>query len=334
VVCAARGNRPGTATVRATTREGHGTWEWEGDSVDAVQAAGDAVLVHAADHVFVLDARTGKVRAWLASDDGAIMRATVLAVGERTLIIGAERGRIVARTYELGMLPVWSLAVDGVVRAISPSQDGVLVELEDGDAFRIAALTGEAAAMPGLGLTWRASGELVTGSALGGPIPAPAKAVVVAPVVRPYNRYRPPPPKDPEAPPMSVPVQPPPSLGPSWQYTLYELAGGLRARNDYAIDYLSVRSWSRTGVACTRCWCSIRGPAIRCGRSRFRRMRPRESCSRPSLMGRRSPGRCSRNRCGSCCFDSDRGDGARPHCYTIYQWHSRFALPCGPQVAS
>lgn len=34
---------------------------------------------------------------------------------------------------------------------------------------------------------------------------------------------------------MSVPVQPPPSLGPSWQYTLYELAGGLRARNDYAI---------------------------------------------------------------------------------------------------
>lgn len=34
---------------------------------------------------------------------------------------------------------------------------------------------------------------------------------------------------------MSVPVQPPPSLGPSWQYTLYELTGGLRARNDYAI---------------------------------------------------------------------------------------------------
>ncbi len=236
VVCAARGNRPGTATVRATSREGHALWEWEGDSVDAVQAAGDAVLVHAADHVYVLDATTGKVRAWLASDDGAIMRTTAVIVGERTLIIGAERGRLVARSYELGMLPVWSLGIDGVVRAISPSQDGVLVELEDGDAFRITALTGEATAMPGLGLTWRASGELVTGSALGGPIPGlPKPAPAAGKVVRRYNPYRPPPPKDPEAPPMSVPVQPPPSLGPSWQYTLYELTGGLRARNDYAI---------------------------------------------------------------------------------------------------
>lgn len=235
VVCAARGNRPGTATVRATTREGHAQWEWEGDSVDAVQAAGDAVLVHAADHVYVLDALSGKVRAWLASDDGAIMRATVLAVGERTLVIAAERGRLVARAYELGMLPLWSIAIDGVVRAISPSQDGVLVELEDGDAYRIAALTGEAAAMPGLGLTWRASGEVVTGSSLGGPIPGPVRAALPAPIRRPVRFVRPPPPKDAEAPPMSVPVQPPPSLGPSWQYTLYELAGGLRARNDYAI---------------------------------------------------------------------------------------------------
>lgn len=237
VVCAARGNRPGSATVRATTREGHATWEWEGDSVDAVQAAGDAVLVHAADHVYVLDARTGKVRAWLASDDGAIMRVTVVAVGERTVIIGAERDRIVARTFELGMLPVWSLGVDGTVRAISPSQDGVLIELEDGDAFRVDALTAAVTAMPGLGLTWRASGELVTGSALGGPVPAPPKAAPPAakPVLRPFRRYRPAPPKDPEAPPMSVPVPAPPSLGPSWQYTLYELAGGLRARNDYAI---------------------------------------------------------------------------------------------------
>lgn len=235
VVCAARGNRPGTATVRATTREGHGQWAWEGDSVDAVQAAGDAVLVHAADHVYVLDALTGKVRAWMASDDGALMRATVLAVGDRTLVIAAERGRLVARTYELGMLPLWSIAIDGVVRAISPSQAGVLVELEDGDAYRVDALTGDAAAMPGLGLTWRASGELVTGSALGGPVPGPPKPTPLAAIRRPFRPLRPPPPKDPEAPPMSVPVQPPPSLGPSWQYTLYELAGGLRARNDYAI---------------------------------------------------------------------------------------------------
>ncbi|MBL0219684.1 MAG: hypothetical protein IPQ07_38190 [Myxococcales bacterium] len=236
VVCAARGNRPGTASVRATTRDGAARWEWIGDSLDAVQAAGDAVLVYAADRVFVLDASTGKVRAWLASDDGAIMRVTAVEVGARTLIIGYERGRLVARVTELGMFPLWSLEIDGVVRAISPSQDGVLVELEDGDALRVTALTGSVAAMPGLGLTWRPSGELVTGAALGGPIPAPPQPAVTP--VRPRRPLatRPPPPKDPEAPPMSVPVQPPPSLGDSWQYTLYELGGGLRARNDYAID--------------------------------------------------------------------------------------------------
>jgi hypothetical protein len=36
-------------------------------------------------------------------------------------------------------------------------------------------------------------------------------------------------------PPMSTPIAPPPPLGRSWQLTLYELAGGLRARNDYAL---------------------------------------------------------------------------------------------------
>jgi hypothetical protein len=34
---------------------------------------------------------------------------------------------------------------------------------------------------------------------------------------------------------MSTPIPMPPSLGDSWQYTLYELAGALRARNDYAL---------------------------------------------------------------------------------------------------
>ena len=237
VVCGARGNRPGTATVRATSRDGAAKWEWEGDSLDAVQAAGEIVLVHAADHAFALDARSGKVRAWFASDDGALMRATVVEVGERTLIIAYERGRLVARIPELGMLPLWSLGIDGVVRAISPSQEGVLVELEDGDAWRIDALTGEAIPMPGLGLTWRASGERVTGATLGGPIPGPPRLEPPLPRVpasRPL-RAGPPPPKDTEAPPMSVPVQPPPSLGDSWELTLYELDGGLRARNDYAI---------------------------------------------------------------------------------------------------
>jgi hypothetical protein len=36
-------------------------------------------------------------------------------------------------------------------------------------------------------------------------------------------------------PPMSTPIKPVPPLGDSWQLALYELGGGLRARNDYAL---------------------------------------------------------------------------------------------------
>src|SRR6185503_1609301 len=130
----------------------------------------------------------------------------------------------------------WSVTDAGMVRALAPSGDGVLVALDDGDAYRIDARTAAIVALPGLGLGWHAAGDVVTGQTVGGPIPGPA-----------------PPPPPPTAaqllrrplqilhaeittpPPMSTPIKPPPPLGDSWQLTLYELAGGLRARNDYAL---------------------------------------------------------------------------------------------------
>ena len=39
-----------------------------------------------------------------------------------------------------------------------------------------------------------------------------------------------------EPPRLWTPIAPPPPLGASWQYTLYELTGALRARNDYALS--------------------------------------------------------------------------------------------------
>src|SRR5207237_4551724 len=111
IVCASRGRQPGTAVVRATSRDGAARWEWQGDNLDAVQAGGDYVLVHDADRAYVLDARTGRVRAWIASDDGAIVRATFVANGDHTLLVTYERGRLIARMPELGMLPLWSLGV-------------------------------------------------------------------------------------------------------------------------------------------------------------------------------------------------------------------------------
>jgi len=232
VVCAARATRAGT--VHATTRDGRPTWEWEGDTVDAIDAAGDTVVVRAADRAVVLDAATGQRRAMLASEDGAPVRAAVVEVDDTTLVITYEGGRVVGRIPRLGMIAAWSLAVDGVVRALSASREGVLVELEDGDAVRVDARTAEVTAMPGLGLVWTATGELITGQTIGGPIPGIAAAPVPAP--RPaVVRRLPIPPRDPDAPPMSKPVAPPAPLGDSWQYTLYELTGGLRARNDYPL---------------------------------------------------------------------------------------------------
>jgi hypothetical protein len=140
---------------------------------------------------------------------------------------------VVARLGIGGLLPVWSIAVAGVVRALTPSGDGVLVELEDGDAYRIDARSAAVVALPGLGLSWHAAGEVVTGQTLGGPIPGPAppsQPPDLSQLRRRRLRIRH---ADTTAP-ASTPIRPPP-VGDSWQLTLYELGGGLRARNDYAL---------------------------------------------------------------------------------------------------
>ena len=156
--------------------------------------------------------------------------------GAPTLVVTAERGRVVAHLGIGGLLPVWSVEVAGVVRALAPSGAGVLVMLEDGDAYRIDARTAAIVGLPGLGLAWHAAGDLVIGHTQGGPIPAPPPPIPPPTLVqllrRPlqilHGEINTPPP-------MSTPIIPPPPLGDSWQLTLYELAGGLRARNDYAL---------------------------------------------------------------------------------------------------
>ena len=271
VICAARGVR---ATVRATSRDGAARWDWVTAGLDAVAAGGEIVVVHDAGRLTVLDARDGRVRGHVASDDGAAVRAAIVVLdasgepasapasradapgaggprgassriepreaaapdGPATLLVTAERGRIVGRLGGGGFLPVWSIEVAGAVRALAASGAGVLVVLEDGDAYRIDGRSGAIVALPGLGLRWHAAGDLVTGDTIGGPIPAPAppppKPTAAQLLRRPLQILRgeivPPPP-------MSTPITPPPPLGDSWQLTLYELAGGLRARNDYAL---------------------------------------------------------------------------------------------------
>ena len=237
VACAARTSDG--ATVYALGRDGAPRWQWPAASVDALDGAGDVVLVHAADRVVVLDAADGAPLAQYASDDGGPMRAAALDIEGMTLVVLAQRGRVVARLPRVGMMPAWTLTVAGTVRAIAPAGDGVLVELEDGDAYRVDGRTGAAAALAGIGLAWKVAGDLVTGAAPGGPVPV-ARAPVPPPTTkpRPGRRRGPPrPPRDPDHDPpvLPAPSPPPPPMAASWQYTLYELTGGLRARNDYAI---------------------------------------------------------------------------------------------------
>jgi len=224
VVCAtARG-------VRATDRRGVAAWEWTGGNVDSIAAAGEVVLVRDADRLVVLDAVDGHVLGTIASGDGAAVRAAPLDIAGMTMVVTYEQGRVVARLPRVAMVPAWSIAIAGVVRDLAPSGDGVLVALEDGDAFRIDARTADAVALPGLDLVWRAAGDLVTGEAVGGPAPPLHMQLPREPpeVYHPTDLQ--------VAPAIATPWPPPPPLPPSWQYTLYELAGGLRARNDYALE--------------------------------------------------------------------------------------------------
>lgn len=231
VVCATRGT---PSIVRATSRDGAPRWQHVATGVDAIAAAGDAVVLYDADRLTVLDAGDGHVLARLASDDTAAMRAALVATPGATLLFTAEHGRVVARLAR-GLWPLWSVEVAGAVRALSASGDGVLVALEDGDAYRLDA-QGAITALPGLGLAWYADGDVVAGTTRGGPIPGPTPPPAAPTAAQIFRRplqilkveIQTPPP-------MSTPIPPPPPLGDSWQLALFELTGGVRARNDYAL---------------------------------------------------------------------------------------------------
>ena len=235
VACATQGLE---ATIRATGRDGTQTWERTLDRIDAIDAAGSAVLAYHADRLTVLDAQTGSIVGRIASPDGARVRAaaitTPVGTEHQTWLVTYERGRLIARIPNASLVAVWSLAVDGVVASLAASGEGVLVSLDDGDAYRVDLATAAITPLPGLGLVWRAAGELVTGETVGGVMPGiPVGPPPVRVPLRPGQFD--PTGRNPEAPDLWIPIPAPPPLGDSWQYTLYERTGALRARNDYGL---------------------------------------------------------------------------------------------------
>src|SRR6185312_7320494 len=148
--------------IHAITRDGAAAWR-SSVPADALDAIADVVVAHTGDRIRVLDAGDGHLLGTVAT-----AHATALDIAGMAIVITAEDGRVVARLPRASMLPAWSIDVRGAVRAIAPSGDGAVVELEDGDAYRIDARTARSVALPDVGLQWRAIGDLVAGSTAGG----------------------------------------------------------------------------------------------------------------------------------------------------------------------
>jgi hypothetical protein len=250
----------GPATVLATTRDGQSMWKWTGPNIDDVDAVGELVLVRDASRVHLLDAKNGHLLGDFESDDGGAMPAAILDVDGMQMLVIAQHGRVLGLLPRADMIPAWTLAVNGVVKTIEPAGDGVLVALEDGDAYRVDARTGKAEGVAGIGLVWHSAGDLLAGEAPGGPIP-PAEMPTAASSEEPAEPANEAPKKGAtkkagkkagakktEAKPaedFDESLGPPPRLardiwpdpGPlpaSGQLTLYDLTGAYRARNDYA----------------------------------------------------------------------------------------------------
>ena len=243
IVCA------GAGVVRASDKEGGHRWDWRGGGEGFV-AAGDIIVARDAGGATVLEAATARALGSLASSDGAGVRAAVVTLGDATWLVAVERGRLVARLPHAALAPVWSRAVAGTVHAVTAAGDAVLVELDDGDAYRIAVQTGAVLPVAGLGLRWTAYGDTLVGQTAGGPIPPADLSWLPPPPRPPPGPSRPPPQLDLEsaAPIASHPWPAPPPLAPSIQLTFYDPTGGVRTRNDFAL-----RTPGRVA--------SVRGPA-------------------------------------------------------------------------
>jgi hypothetical protein len=159
IACGSRGPFPGSGKVRAIARDG-GTvlWTWEGATVDAVTADGDLVVVTVGRRARVLDAATGTALATVAADDGFLPRVVPFDLDGTGVLIGLERGAVVARVPRAAMMPLWSVEVRGVVTAIASAGGRITVELASGELYLLDPRSGAATAAAGWARRWRPVG--------------------------------------------------------------------------------------------------------------------------------------------------------------------------------
>jgi hypothetical protein len=224
--------RAPSSAVYAYSHTGTPLWTWKARAAMLLGAGGDVVLVSDGLVAHVLDAATGR-------DVFQMSTSLAVAIADPmwgTIVISAERNRLVARTSRASFLPMWSLAVDGVVTRTQVTGDSVLVTLADGDAYRVRAADGAVTAMPAIGGEWQAFDDALVSSTKS----APAYRQVpqrTAPDATPApggetgtDSDEPQPPRLWQ--PIPVPTDDMDQRR-TGQLVIYDPSGGVRARNDY-----------------------------------------------------------------------------------------------------
>ncbi|CAN5913406.1 hypothetical protein BH11MYX2_BH11MYX2_09570 [soil metagenome] len=219
------------STVVAYSRTGQPRWTWHGRAATLKGGAGQLLAAYDNERLHLLDATRGVERSSLPDAHAAI----IVDAQWGTIVVNAERGRLVARVERADFMSLWSLAIDGEVSCIQPTGDSVLVELADGDAYRVRARDGAVIPLPAIGVTWDADDDVLATLARSSPTYAstPDRAPVdrdAKPATKSAGKD-----DEPRPPRLWQPIPPPADAIATTQLTLFDPAGGVRARNDYAL---------------------------------------------------------------------------------------------------
>ena len=125
---------------------------------EQLQVHDDLVLVRGADRAAVRRA-DGLELASVRSASGGAVPAALMSAGGATLLVSVEGASVVARWPAAGMLPVWAVAVEGVVLELRAAGAHALVVLEGGEAYTLRGVDGHAASLPAEAERWFVTGE-------------------------------------------------------------------------------------------------------------------------------------------------------------------------------
>lgn len=146
VVCAAR--REGRLGELAVHDALTGVQRWSrAQWVESVQVIDPWILVRGGDGATLLRADGLEVSSWHSGTGGSAM-ATLIEAGGAALLVSREGRNVVGRYPAAALLPLWSVAISGVVRELAPGAGHALVQLHDGESYVLSAIDGAAVAMP------------------------------------------------------------------------------------------------------------------------------------------------------------------------------------------